>query len=348
MKQNMKRQMPGRKRKVSIPGGLIALAASIALIWIADGIWRHFLYEAPDPKVWLSVEGTFADQPTEAVNTVELSAEIVPTEEPAETTEPDPFAETQQAVFRPITVHVPSNCVMMPQESSALRSGKLLRLDSEHSYSGYEGEFVDFSGSAGGYDVRFSELETLPCVVEAMDKMAAGYQAATGLHDLLIYSTTSACSASGSIYPNELPDRASGYAIDLAYLNEEGNIVPMYSRDVWLESNAYRYGFVFSYTEADEKASGISDAPYHLRFVGKVHAGLMQELGLTLAAYQEELQKHSTDEPLFYEGSDQTYSVYYVPKSLGKTDVPVPKNGNYEISGDNETGFVVVAEGKIK
>ena len=149
MKQNMKRQMPGRKRKVSIPGGLIALAASIALIWIADGIWRHFLYEAPDPKVWLSVEGTFADQPTEAVNTVELSAETMPVEEPEDTTEPDPFAETQQAVFRPITVHVPSNCVMMPQESSALRSGKLLRLDSEHSYSGYEGEFVDFSGSAG-------------------------------------------------------------------------------------------------------------------------------------------------------------------------------------------------------
>ena len=55
MKQNMKRQMSGRKRKVSIPGGLITLAASIALIWIADGIWRHFLYEAPDPKVWLSV-----------------------------------------------------------------------------------------------------------------------------------------------------------------------------------------------------------------------------------------------------------------------------------------------------
>ena len=348
MKLNTQRQKPGRRRRVSIPGGLIALGASIALIWIADGIWRGFLYEAPEPEVWLSIEGTFADQPTEVPDAVMLSAETMPTEAPAETTESDPFAETQQAAFRPINVHVPSNCVMMTQESSALRSGKLLRLDSEHSYSGYEGEFVDFSGSAGGYDVRFSELETLPCVVDAMDKLAAGYLAATGQHDLLIYSTTSACSANGSIYPDELPDRAPGYAVDLAYLNEEGNIVPMYTRDIWLENNAYRYGFVFSYTEADEEATGFPDAPYHLRFVGKVHAGLMQELGLTLAAYQEELQKHSTDDPLLYESDDQTYSVYYVPKSLGKTDVPVPKNGNYEISGDNDTGFVVVAEGKIQ
>ena len=349
MKQTKQSPKPRGRLDASVPGGLVALAVSIALIWIADGIWRGFLYHEPEVEVWLSVEGSFADQPTEAFEEIMLSSETVPAEPDEDTTAPDPFAETEQAGFKPFSVYVPSNCVMMAQDSAALRSGKLLRLDSEHEYSGYEGDFVDFSGSAGGYDVRFSELETLTCVVDAMDKMAASYQADTGKHDLMIYSTTSACGVSGSVYPDELPDRASGYTIDLAYLNEEGNIVPMYSRDVWLENNAYRFGFVFSYSEADEEATGIEDAPYHLRFVGKVHAGVMHENGMSLAAYQEKLKAYSTEEPLFYEDGDQTYSVYYVPKSpLGKTDVPVPKNGNYDISGDNETGFVVVAEGKIK
>ena len=345
MKQNHVGTSPPNKQKVSVPGGWIMLGLFIALIWIGYYVWKSFFYQPPPKEVWLSVEGNFADHPTE-----EQMPEAE-TEQAAEETEPtayDPFAETQQAAFKPTKVYVPSNCVMMTQEASALHSGKLLRLDSEHSYSGFDGDFVDFSGSAGGYDVRFSELETLPCVVDAMDKLAAGYLASTGQHDLLIYSTTSACGAKGAIYSEELPDRAPGYCIDLAYLDEEKNIVPMYSRDIWLENNAYRYGFVFSYTEVDEEATGISDAPYHLRYVGKVHAGLMHEMDLSLARYLEMLKTHPTDDPLFYELGDQTYSVYYVPKSLGRTDVPVPKNGKYDISGDNETGFIVVAEGKIK
>lgn len=346
MKQNQQRQKPARRPRFVIPGGLLTLGASIAVIWITNGIWRGFLYKPPKPEKWLSVEGNFAGHPTE---NMEIPAtDPAPAAKPAETKAQDPFADSQEAGYHPVVVHVPANCVVMPQDAAALHSGKLLRLDSSHAYSGFEGDFCDFSGSEGGYDVRFGELETLPCVVEAMDKMAAGYQASTGLRNLLVYSTTSACSVKGSIYTEELPDRATGYAIDLAYLNEEGNIEPMYSRDIWLENNAARYGFIYSYTKADEEATGIADAPYHLRYVGRVHAGLMQELGLSLAAYLAELQKHSTDNPLIYEDGDQTYSVYYVPRALGSTDVPVPKNGNYEVSGDNDTGFVVIAEGNLR
>lgn len=348
MMQTKQKGKPRGRRRVVVPNGVILLAIIIVTIWVFDTVWRNFLYEPPPAEVWLEVKGTFADHPLE---TDDAPQDVISLHKPEETeeaaTEPeDPFAETQQALFTPVIVHVPSNCVLMPQDATALASGKLLRLDSEHTYTGYEGELKPLSDSEGGYNVHSPSAEVMPCTLDAMDQMAQGYIAATGEHNLLAYSTTKA--PEGGIYGEALPDMKTGYCIDLAYYDEEGRILPMYSRDVWLENNAYRYGFVFSYTEEDEDVTGIPSAPQHLRYVGKVHAGLMHELELTLAAYQKLLKSHPTSDPLLYETDSATYSVYYVPRSLGSTDVPVPKNGNYEISGDNESGFIIAAEGKIK
>ena len=343
MNRTKKRVNPLIRRRIALLRRLLVPAGIIVMIWVTNSVWRSFFYQQPPTESWLAVEGNFAGHPTESA---ELETAFVLTPPAPAESGYSPFSEPQQAAFAPVKVYIPSSCVMMTQDASALHNGKLLRLDSEHPYSGYEGEMTTISESKGGYNVHFSSLELMPCTLDAMDKMAQGYIASTGLHDLLAYSTTEI--SEHSLYAQELPDRETGYCIDLAIEYEDGSIDRFYSRGVWLENNAYRYGFVFSYTEADEEATGIENAPYHLRFVGRVHAGLMHESGLSLAAYQEMLKAHPTDDPLFYEDDGQTYSVYYVPKSLGSTDVPVPKNGNYEISGDNETGFVVVAEGKIK
>ena len=334
---------PVVRRRRAIAGTVVMSAMAVGAVWAGDAFYKKVVYQPPDKSEWLRIEGNFADHPTEET---EASVQSLQIPEVTEVKETDPFGETQNAEFQPIIIHIPANCVMMTQEASALRNGKLLRLDSEHAYSGYEGEMTVISESAGGYDVHSSDLQLMPCTLDAMDKMAQGYIASTGKHDLLAYSTTE--TPKHSLYERELPDMATGYCIDLAIENEDGGIEPFYSRGVWLESNAHRYGFVFSYTEADEEATGVESAPYHLRYVGTVHAGLMHELELSLAAYQEEVKKHTTDDPLTYEENGQTYSVYYVPRSMGKTNVPVPKNGKYEISGNNETGFVVVAEGTLR
>ena len=47
---------------------------------------------------------------------------------------------------------------------------------------------------------------------------------------------------------------------------------------------------------------------------------------------------------IIYDLGGKEYSVYYVKYSGNPTSVPVPKNSNYTISGDNMNGFIVTVE----
>ena len=48
---------------------------------------------------------------------------------------------------------------------------------------------------------------------------------------------------------------------------------------------------------------------------------------------------------LFITDDDESsYEIYYVKAEKGETDIPVPKEGNYSISGDNVDGFIVTIQ----
>ena len=328
---------------MSEKGVAVIMAAIVLGFWFGDNVKRKFApaKDTLDVTDWLETEGSFAGgQPPETASPTEASTAA----DPGETQDPqeagaDPF-------FTPITI--PSNCVTVEFNQMALHSGKLLLLDSEHSYSGREGEIGDFSEKNDSYILRYGEMEIQPEVVDALNRMSSAYKTVVDTEDkLLVYSTVAASSAEHALYPDPLPDRATGYCVDLGYYTEDGLIQPMYSTDTWIEANACNYGFVLSYTEAEEEATGIEAAPYHLRYVGTVHAMLMHEKGLNLTEYLAELKKHETDDPLTYNDGNLLWSVYYVPSAGGKTDVPVPKNGEYEVSGNNVDGYIVSGKGDL-
>lgn len=327
------------RRHISAPGLAIFMAAGIAAWWIGDYVNRKLNQNKPTQGGGIKPEGIFAEEQSK-------KPELEPETLPPETT--DPLDNIQNADFTsPIKINVPDNCVPIPEDVTALHSGKLLRLDSTHDYSGYEGALGSFAEKNGSYKLRFGELEIQTCVVDAMNQMALAYETVTHRNDLLIYSTTAACGAEGSLYPDFLPDRETGYCVDIAIRNEDESISPLYSVEPWLAENAYLYGFVFSYSAADEEVTGIPEAPYHLRYVGKVHSIIMHEKGLTLAGYLDDVKSHTPDDPYTYHDGNHSYYVYYVPAGTAATDVIVPRNGNYEISGNNVDGFIVQAEGEI-
>ena len=57
-------------------------------------------------------------------------------------------------------------------------------------------------------------------------------------------------------------------------------------QDQWLAENAWKYGFVQTYTAEDEELSGIAAEPYHYRYVGIDLAKTLHDNGLTLFRYQ--------------------------------------------------------------
>lgn len=54
---------------------------------------------------------------------------------------------------------------------------------------------------------------------------------------------------------------------------------------VWLEKNAYKYGFIMSYPLNKEKITGYQHEPWHYRYVGIEKAKKIKEKGLTITEY---------------------------------------------------------------
>lgn len=55
----------------------------------------------------------------------------------------------------------------------------------------------------------------------------------------------------------------------------------------WLDENAYKYGFVKRYPEDKTDITGISNEPWHYRYVGMTVAKIMKEENLCLEEYLE-------------------------------------------------------------
>ena len=56
----------------------------------------------------------------------------------------------------------------------------------------------------------------------------------------------------------------------------------------WLENNSYRYGFIKRYPSNKADITGISNEPWHYRYVGKEAAKKIYEEGICLEEYRED------------------------------------------------------------
>lgn len=112
----------------------------------------------------------------------------------------------------------------------------------------------------------------------------------------------------------------------------------------WIYDNMANYGFILRYPQGKEELTGVSATDTVIRYVGTPHAAYMKQFGLCLEEYLDTLKKDYAygEGMLSYEAGGKSYTIYYVPANLtGDTAVPVPIDGDYEISGNNTDGFIV-------
>lgn len=110
----------------------------------------------------------------------------------------------------------------------------------------------------------------------------------------------------------------------------------------WLYNNAYKYGFVVRYTA--NCGCDRDNANVRLRYVGYEHAYYMTQNGLCLEEYLalvREHHKYSGEHLTFTADNGKTYEIYYVACTGDPTNISIPKNSEYTISGDNMNGFIV-------
>ncbi len=315
---------------------LVAIVVAIAAMWGVDGVCR--LVKEPDTS---AIRWSDEADPGEITMDADAAADTTETPADSQTINGMPIQDANIGGSSSAKPDAPEGYVAIPKDDAHIHSGLLVQLDASHPYTGDAAELITFEGKNETYRMKRMDLSTRPEVLEAMNTMGTAYMAVSGVADLMVYSTTKPYDVAGSLYPTSLPDRKSGYCIDLCQLNEDGTISKFSEPHEWVKNNCWKYGFVLSYPEKDAEASGVEYAPYHLRYVGTVHAGLMHENNLTLAEYYDYLKNHDYTVPLYYTVGDTMYTVYYVEAQSGGTDVPVLEKKEYEISGNNTDGFIV-------
>ena len=137
----------------------------------------------------------------------------------------------------------------------------------------------------------------------------------------------------------------TGNALDLGITDSHGTYYEFegVGEYQWIGQNAHRYGFIVRYAQEKASITKIYHEPWHLRYVGKPHAYWMKEKNMCLEEYIDYLKqfefsrKHLTIE----DDEHQKYQIYYVPSDGGRTNVPVPKDSQYTVSGNNVDGFIV-------
>jgi D-alanyl-D-alanine carboxypeptidase len=105
----------------------------------------------------------------------------------------------------------------------------------------------------------------------------------------------------------------------------------------WIKKNAWKYGFVVRYPEDKTDITGIQNEPWHIRYVGLPHSAIMEEKGFVLEEYLDYLKEKKKVSAMVEGGN---YTISYYPFSEGMT-INIPKNHEYEISGDNVNGVIV-------
>ena len=138
-----------------------------------------------------------------------------------------------------------------------------------------------------------------------------------------------------------------GTAVDLKLYSDEGVTYTLDDEPgyfAWLRQNCWKYGYILRYPAEKASVTGITYEPYHFRYVEIPHAYYIMSNGLCLEEYLDQLR--TTTSPngnhlsISVDGG-ATYEVYYVEANGANTNVSVPAEYPYTVSGDNLNGFIV-------
>lgn len=145
-------------------------------------------------------------------------------------------------------------------------------------------------------------------------------------------------------------EHQTGYAMDLALFDKASETTGDYDGTgvySYLNENCHKFGFIIRYASDKTDITGINYEPWHFRYVGIPHAVYMKQKNLCLEEYISFLKENTNeDAPLIISDSEsgESWTVYRVASEGYITELPVPEEYGYEVSGDNCGGYIVTAE----
>lgn len=233
------------------------------------------------------------------------------------------------------------------KSNSELHKGDLLLVNNDHYYDPESAQgLVTIEGSQilpGGNklytvgDVSWKLNETTLNAFNTM--MRRFHEISEGNDNIKINSAyRNAKDQEGKSAPVGHSDHHTGYC--MALRKDSGYL----ESDHWIYENGHRYGFIQRYPNEKADKTYVSDYEYCIRYVGIPHATYMVQNNLCMEEYISLLRSTYTGNHHLQitDSEGARYEVYYVPASPeGVTNVNIPQNYSFTISGDNVSGFIV-------
>ncbi|MGE7877157.1 VanY-A/VanY-F/VanY-M family D-Ala-D-Ala carboxypeptidase [Peribacillus muralis] len=244
-------------------------------------------------------------------------------------------------------IGIPKNIQQKEISKEQVYQGNLLLVNSEYPVhpKSVRSDILDLFGHkelTKGYGILDSEMKLSENVAQEFLKMISAAEK-DGVHHFLINSGYRDLNKQREIYQKAGPDYAlpAGYSEHNLGLSLDVGSSQMKMSEApegkWIEKNAWKYGFILRYPRDKIDITGIQYEPWHIRYVGLPHSAIMHKKNFALEEYLAYLKKEKIASAIV-NGIKYTISYYFVSENM---TIKVPKNNNYDISGNNIDGVIV-------
>lgn len=284
--------------------------------------------------------------------------ESTDTEEQSETVQESTLAETEEPRWDP------SGYTLVSFSKGDTKRGELVLVNRQNAYDfGYEDakrvELYPLLTKDSRFNIAYSDITMAEQAYNAFVKMTNDCFAESGFQDLMITAAYRDMAKQSEYYNSYIEaeedklyveeagysDHHTGLAFDLKIFTSDG-ISYRYSEHAaqmapYIVNNYHKYGFIMRYPADKASFTGIESEGNHMRYVGLPHSVYMTENNLCLEEYLELVSKHPVQEPLEIVLDGITYLVYSAPVGDSGSQVYVPSEREYTVSGSN-TGMVII------
>lgn len=249
-----------------------------------------------------------------------------------------------------------------------LDKGDLILVNGKHLYREMKNkdvhrqELVNISQYKNdAYKVMDEELFISKIPLQHFNAMMEKFEKQTGKHDIIVTSAYRTLSQQIDILKEKadsygkdkaldwamLPgfsEHHTGYAMDISIYTDQGNYIRYRGQDEyrWINENSYKYGWIRRYSGDKKDITGIANEEWHYRYVGVPHSYIITAKDICLEEYIDYIKQYTAeDKHLKIKCPQGKYEIYFVPSTGDETEIWVPKEKEYSISGNNVDGFIV-------
>ena len=248
--------------------------------------------------------------------------------------------------------------------SDEIHRGNLILVKEGYSYvfpSNNEHLISIYSIKSSSYRVSSDKLLIDKSIAENLNTFMDAAKEATSCSDIIVkYAYRSYSDQEELAHYDDEPDAGfsehhTGNCIDINLydMNDSFELTENKALYDWLMANAHKYGFINRYPDEKKNITGVDHdcesrvRTTHFTYVGYAHAYYMSQNDICLEEYLELLSanyKYDNQHLCFVGDDGNSYEIYYVRSSGAQTNVPVPENYEYTVSGDNMNGFIVTVQ----